>query len=365
MTNKRLAFLATGDEIVNGDILNTNGQKMAHDLFEQGIEIGMHLVASDCQTEMETAIQFLLQHHDGLIITGGLGPTSDDRTRFALAKAINKELEFDEPSWQFIQDRLASFALKNQPISNKNQAYFPKGSTIIPNANGTAAGCYVEVADKLIFMLPGPPRECLPMFDEVVQNVLKEKNFNRPFFHRKWLLFSVSEGQIAEQLDNIAEDFDVITGYRMSYPYVEFKLHSENEQAIKDFEKAASPLLQKHLINPESRRASEMLIEHLENSEQGISLFDDATKGHLASTITNLKTHAKIFQQDDSEHLIQFKLSGIPEYWEGLQSSTEPSWVEIEVNGSSQRVAVPFRGPRTLMYATEVLANEILKVLKN
>src|SRR3990167_9660439 len=313
--NKRIALLATGDELVNGDILNTNGQAIAQALFDLGMEVGMHLVVADQQAEIENAIQYLLTHHKALIITGGLGPTSDDRTRFALAKALNQELILDESCWEAIQARLNRYTLTNQPISNKNQALFPQEATIIPNDNGTAAGCYLEHNQKVIFMLPGPPSECLPMFKQFIIPQLQKQQLAEPIIHKKWLLFNVSEGEIADRLDTLAAPYDITTGYRINFPYVEFKAHSKDEKKLAAFLTAANSLLQSHQLNPESLPASQMLINFLMNSDKAISLDDQATKGYLLKTITTLNTYQKIFNNKQTKiGRAHFELTGIPEY---------------------------------------------------
>src|SRR4051794_34592502 len=91
----KFALLATGNELTSGDILNTNGQFIAKTLTEQGFTIGDHVICSDQESDIVTCINFLLSHHDVLIITGGLGPTSDDRTRNALSTAIKKPFVFN------------------------------------------------------------------------------------------------------------------------------------------------------------------------------------------------------------------------------------------------------------------------------
>ena len=136
-----VALLATGDEIINGDILNSNAQEIAQKLVEHGIQVGMHLTVGDNSAEIRAAISFLLQHHRALIITGGLGPTTDDLTRYALAEVLNRELLFDEPTWQRIVDPLNKLGYTVPPENNRQQALFPEHAVIIPNVHGTAAGC--------------------------------------------------------------------------------------------------------------------------------------------------------------------------------------------------------------------------------
>src|SRR5262249_55359345 len=120
----KIAILATGDELTTGDILNTNGQIIAQTLKDHGFLMGMHVIASDDENEITEAINFLLHDHPILITIGGLGPTSDDRTRFALSRAINQPLVFNEASWNHITSRLTSLHLHVHE-ANKQQALFP------------------------------------------------------------------------------------------------------------------------------------------------------------------------------------------------------------------------------------------------
>ncbi|MDF2691513.1 MAG: hicd [Gammaproteobacteria bacterium] len=203
-TAKRIGFLATGSELTTGEILNTNVQAMAQTLLEQGTEIGEHVIVDDREANILSGLEYLFRQHDAVIVSGGLGPTSDDRTRFAISRFCNQALEFNEASWQRIVDRLSK---RNIPIpeNNRQQALFPHHATIFPNLNGTADGCFITCHNKLIFMLPGPPRECLPLFDQYVMPILKSHEF---FSHRKlyrWKLMGASESAIAEQLEEIGK----------------------------------------------------------------------------------------------------------------------------------------------------------------
>lgn len=362
-TAKKIALLATGDEITCGDILNTNGQTIAKTLFEEGMTPGVHLVTSDDEQEIESAIDYLLQHHDGLIITGGLGPTSDDRTRFALAKALNKELVFHESIWENIQERFKRFSLKNQPDSNRNQALLPEGATIIPNLNGSAAGCSIIFNNKLICMLPGPPSECLPMFHEYVKALFIQQRFQYPILQKKWLLFDVSEGEIAHELDALAEDLDLVTGYRIRYPYVETKIRTLDPVAFHTFIEKASPLLEKHLINPNSQPASDVLIEFLKTSSFVLFVDDKATRGMLAKALITVDTFEKIrFELAPAPTDLQVSISGLEDFWNPSPSLTHTS-IDLSINQRSFHFQVPFRGERTLLYVVELLSKEILQHL--
>jgi len=101
---KRISFLATGNEIIEGEIQDTNGNYFARTLHELGATIYQHVQVSDNRDEICNALHYLLAHSDAVIITGGLGPTSDDNTRYAVAEVTQKELIFDDASWKYIEE---------------------------------------------------------------------------------------------------------------------------------------------------------------------------------------------------------------------------------------------------------------------
>jgi nicotinamide-nucleotide amidase len=242
----KVGFVATGDELTHGDILNTNGQSMVQKVYHLGLAIGQHVIVNDDEDEIIAALHYQLTHHDIVILSGGLGPTSDDKTRFALAKCIDKNLVFNEANWQAI---VARFEKYNRPIGdhNRQQALFPEGAIILENPNGTAAGCSVEYEGKTIFMLPGPPNECLPMFEHYVLPALEK--FASTQYRFKYLLSGVSEGDIAAKLDASIAHLNCRTGYRVNKPELEFKLSTSNKAHFDEAEKLVEPLLKPYLIN--------------------------------------------------------------------------------------------------------------------
>src|SRR5579872_3561741 len=350
----KIALLATGDEISQGDILNTNSQEIAHRLFNQGMRVGNHMVTSDAVTEIEQAITFLLASHNALIITGGLGPTSDDLTRFALGKAVNRPLIFDESIWEEIVNRLKRFGYDTPPLSNRQQALFPENAVIIPNPNGTAAGCMLEYNNKLIFMLPGPPSECLPMFEQVTLPTLKKAGFSQIEYHKNWLLFGVSEGQIAEELDALAKPYDCITGYRLFYPYIEFKIHSNNKQ---DFEKLVPQIetaIHPYIFGDGKKTASEMLKIQLEKINFTLKICDFATGGLLESIIKTPKTYAHLDFISDS-HEAHVVVKGLEEFWHASEKTQTKLTIDFNFNHQKNAAEsiIPFRGHRVKQYAVE------------
>ena len=363
---KRIAILATGDEIVNGEILNTNGQYIAQQCFQNNIQPGIEMTVSDDQAEMESAIRFLLQDHAVVITLGGLGPTSDDRTRFALSAAIEHELIYDEPSWDRIVKKLTSLSL-DVPENNKRQCYFPKGAEIYPNENGTASACYVDLGEKSAFMLPGPPNEFQTLFDRYVLPKLLTLNLQHKIYRQSWMLFGVSEGRIAEQLDPMIQGANCDIGYRVSYPYLEVKLQSVDQKAIEKLSKRFDEILGEKLISKTKQRASDLFIDYLQSHKLTFSILDEATNGLLATTLLSPKTYSSLFFNGESAD-IQVRIEGLNAYWTH-KTSEKYTDIHIVISKNSKRLLdknlkIPMRKEKTPIYAVEIICQEVLNGLK-
>lgn len=220
---KNISFIATGDELINGDFEDKNNVYFAKKLSEQGCIICQHVKTSDDKNHIKNVLETLLNISDAVVITGGLGPTSDDNTRYALSELTKKELLFNEQAWLHIGNRLSMFNL-DITESNRKQALFPKGAHIYPNKNGTAFGCCVEWKGRHIFMLPGPPKECIPMFDTYVFGKLESLGFfeNKKIY--RWLTIGLIEGEISPKIDGLTSKVPCQVGYCWQYPYVEIRL---------------------------------------------------------------------------------------------------------------------------------------------
>ncbi len=361
---KRVGLVATGDELVNGDILNTNGQYFTRHFIDQNIQPGRQVTVSDDTAEIQAAIEYLATDHDAIITIGGLGPTSDDKTRFGFADALGLELEFSPEAWQWIVDMLTKIRL-DIPESNRQQAMFPTGANLIFNPNGTAAACHLEKDGKDYFMLPGPPNECLPLFEQEVLPLLLDKSYAQQLYRRSWLLFGVSESSVAEQLEAVIDKNRCRLGYRVSYPYLEVKLISDNQEYL---DAETEKLLQEighAVISDQQQTASQQLINKLSNLEEKMAISDLATGGRLEKTLLAPKT-AKMLSFSDNEAAIKVEVKGLKAYWQG---ETEPSHMPLSIKISSQQQhknfekQVPYRGERSLLYAVEAICSILLAQL--
>lgn len=368
-TAARIGLLATGEELTQGDILNTNGQSIARQLADQGFNIGSHVIVGDSEADIKSGIQFLLNDHQVLIITGGLGPTSDDRTRFALSSAINKPLVLDEISWQNIVARIRRFGFEAHE-SNKQQALFPEDAEIIANPHGTAPGCRVNLQEKVIYMLPGPPRECLPMFATVVLPMLLQMGIQNNLVYKKWRLFSVNESEIAAKLDKIVAPYQGVTGYRWDYPYLEFKLYIAANADIVTLLAEIEAAIAQHIICDADATALQLLQRKLSQYQGKIAINDTATGGLLQAMLLTPETqHSVCFTMLDHSTVSQPLLvciNKLDEYWQAkpMTGETELEVIFIEENKQEKITQLlPYRSTAIRQYAVEYVSYLILNYL--
>lgn len=198
-------ILSIGTEILLGDIVNTNAQFLSKKLAELGIELYNQSVVGDNEKRILTAFHEGFKRCDLIITTGGLGPTKDDLTKELAAKYFGKELVLHEESWNYIQEFFKSIGRVVEG-DNKKQAYFPKDSIVMANPNGTAPGAIIEGDNnKVIVILPGPPREMKPMFNNYVLPYLSRKT-NTTLISKTLRVFGLGEAHMEELVGDLIEN---------------------------------------------------------------------------------------------------------------------------------------------------------------
>jgi nicotinamide-nucleotide amidase len=170
----RAELLAIGSELLGPLRSDTNTIWMTGRLLEVGVAVGARITVADDAGLLEQAFKNALSRADVVIASGGLGPTEDDLTREAAAGALGRGLRREA---SYVETLKARFARFNRPMAavNEKQADLIEGAVLLPNARGTAPGQKVEADDRLLFLLPGPPGEMKPMFDEYVLPVVRER----------------------------------------------------------------------------------------------------------------------------------------------------------------------------------------------
>ena len=384
---KSVAIIATGNELVKGEILDTNGQYFAQQLASHAIDVKSQQLVIDDQHLIEQELQRRLSEHDCVILCGGLGPTSDDKTRFAAATVIKTPLIFNQEQWDYICQRLTGFNLKVHE-SNRQQAMFPEGATILPNYNGTAAGCWLEIDNKLVVMLPGPPKECRPLFDQYIVPELLKRNFANNKQQLYWKLIGVIEADIAAIVDDIVQNIhneendtaennnmiSIETGYRINYPYLDVKI-SHNLENIQQISNLISTALASYKVTTIPNKTSiDLLRECLANhSDTRIYINDHLTQGVFATVmghfdnikyITDYHTGANNYQtaqEVSSGNVLHMTATGLASFHQHLPfSGVEYLCCTIDDSASqvvfNKKIEIPYRGKEVLDYAVHFMA---------
>ena len=196
-------IIAVGTEILLGDIVNTDAQVISLGLDELGIDVYYQTVVGDNPERLRGVLEIARERSDLIITTGGLGPTLDDLTRETIADAFGKELVLHQPSLRRITAFFDRIGREMTP-NNIKQAMLPAGCTVLPNDWGTAPGCAFEADGVHVLMLPGPPRECTPMFRTAGMAYLARLAGGVIVSHNIHI-FGMGESQMEDQLHDLME----------------------------------------------------------------------------------------------------------------------------------------------------------------
>lgn len=194
-------IIAVGTELLMGQINNTNARFISERFPDSDVYVFYHTVVGDNAVRLTECLNHALERADVVVTTGGLGPTQDDLTKETVSKALGLELIPDMKTLEGIH-RFFRERGRTATSNNEKQAYFPKGAQILRNDNGTAPGCIVEKNGKTVVMLPGPPWEMEPMFENsVLPYFLKDTGSKLYSVYLK--LFGIGESQMEDTIDDI------------------------------------------------------------------------------------------------------------------------------------------------------------------
>lgn len=202
MARKRCEILCVGTELLLGDVLNTNARYLAQELSALGLDLYYQTVVGDNERRMEEALRQALIRSDFLLITGGLGPTSDDITKEVVARVFDRPLYMDEESLNTLKSFYET-ARRPMPRNNEKQALAPEGAIILENPQGTAPGYIVEdESGRAAILLPGPPREMKAMFQAKVVPYLRQ--FSQGLLLSRMVrVIGLGESRMAEMLEDL------------------------------------------------------------------------------------------------------------------------------------------------------------------
>jgi len=210
--------LTIGDELLRGEIVDSNKSYLSDRLLSLDIETRFHSSVRDDPADMIEAFERAKSRSEIVLVSGGLGPTRDDLTIEILAQAFGRKLVLHEPSLEAIRSFFERFG-RTMAKNNEKQAWFPEGAEVLANPVGTAPGTMLREGDTLFFCMPGVPRELHQMMDEqVLPRVAASRPGGRVVRSRMLRTFGMGESNLDELLADVAQDGDVVLGFRTSFP---------------------------------------------------------------------------------------------------------------------------------------------------
>ena len=223
-------MLSTGDEVLHGQIVDTNAAWLADFFFNQGLPLTRRNTVGDDLDALVAILRERSEQADVLIVNGGLGPTSDDLSALAAATAKGEGLIL-HPEWLDTMTRF--FAERGRPMaeSNRKQAEIPASAEMINNPVGTACGFAVQLNRCLMFFTPGVPSEFKVMVEQEILPRLRQRfTLPEPPVCLRLTTFGRSESELAQSLNPLTLPPGVVMGYRSSMPIIELKLTGPAEQ---------------------------------------------------------------------------------------------------------------------------------------
>lgn len=228
----RVEMLSTGDEVLHGQIVDTNAAWLADVLFQHGLPMTSRTTVGDSLDSLIATLQARSHEADVLIVNGGLGPTSDDLSALAAAQACGVELEMQQ-GW--LEQMEAWFASRGRVMaaSNRKQAEIPANAELIDNPVGTACGFALQLNRCWMFFTPGVPSEFKVMVEQQIVPRLKAKfTPPEPPVCLRLTTFGRGESDIAAELESLPLPEGVVMGYRSSMPIIEIKLTGPASQRV-------------------------------------------------------------------------------------------------------------------------------------
>ncbi|MEJ7732371.1 MAG: CinA family nicotinamide mononucleotide deamidase-related protein [Polyangiaceae bacterium] len=220
-----VALLTIGTELTRGEIADANGAWLATELTQGGFTVGAIESVPDELGQVTATLRRLASSYRLVLVTGGLGPTTDDLTAAAAAKAAGVELARDDSTLLAIRRRVEGRG-GLVTSGHAKQALVPVGSEILPNPHGTAPGFALQLETGTAFFMPGVPREMRPMFLEQVLPRIRSSAPNNTCTIRL-RTYGLGEGLIGQRLDGVEGAFPGVTlGYRVAFPEVDVKVHA-------------------------------------------------------------------------------------------------------------------------------------------
>jgi nicotinamide-nucleotide amidase len=290
----RAEILAVGSELLTPLRSDTNALFLTARLLEIGIAVGARVTVADDPALLESAFRCALSRADLVISTGGLGPTEDDLTREAAAAALGRPLRRDPALIEDLKGRFARFGRKMAPV-NEKQADVIEGAVVMRNPRGTAPGQRVEAEGRTLILLPGPPSEMKPMFDDQVRAALAVRAGGRVLRTRVLRIASMGESEVEQVVAPLYTTFTnprttILGGPGQTELHLVAEADSEEaaESRIEELASGIRRLLPGRVYSEDGRELPEVVAALLVERRLRVAVAESCTGGLLSARLTDV-----------------------------------------------------------------------------
>lgn len=283
-----------GDELLIGQVINTNASWMAQQLNSIGIDIIKVSIISDDKSSIIQCIDEAFERADLILITGGLGPTNDDITKYTLCEYFSSNLIFDEATYNRIEQLFAVRGFKVTEL-NRKQAEVPENCIVIPNNNGTASGMWFEKSGKILISMPGVPFEMKSMISDFILPKLSE-NINFKIIHKTIHIQGIGESFLADLIKDWEEKLpkNIKLAYLPQPGLIRLRLSAKGlkneklEEIInKEIEKL-NLLIPDLIFGYDEDSLEKVIGELLKENKKTLSTAESCTGGYISHLITSM-----------------------------------------------------------------------------
>ena len=289
-------LITIGDELLLGHTIDTNAAHLARELAAVGVSITRRATVGDEATDIASAVQEALDRTGAVITTGGLGPTSDDRTRPAIAELFGRDLVPDEERWEALRTLWKERGRGEIPLSNRTQIMIPRGATVLTNRHGTAPGLWLEDdRGRWCAMIPGVPREMRGMLADELLPRLKERIGAAQTVVRSRTIRTtgIAESKLAETLGSLAAGVDGLSlAYLPGQEGVDLRLTSRDrsadqaDAALADGARALRELVSRYAYGEDGTDLAAVVLNACEARGLHIAVAESCTGGLLGARLT-------------------------------------------------------------------------------
>lgn len=298
-------LISVGDEILIGQVINTNAAFLGDKLFSIGIPVEKTVVIGDEEKILLCELEDSVRNYDVTIVTGGLGPTHDDITKPVLIKYFNDELVTDEKVLDHVKNIFSSRKLR-MPEVNNGQALVPKSSKVIWNANGTAPGIWMEKDNKIIIALPGVPFEMKAMIENYILPELVKRfsdKINSVLIQRTLLTTGLGESTLNEMLGDIKKIIgENKLAFLPSAVGVRLRINVEGkskEEALQDLNEIELNIRSKvgdYIYGVNEDQLEKVIGDLLRERKQTLSVAESCTGGMISSRIVSIPGSSEYYE---------------------------------------------------------------------